>query len=65
MRWHAIVAYRSDFGTVDVGHDLREIADIHQIIERGPHWDTIQKIEIFRVNHCTSDALTVEQAEKM
>lgn len=65
MRWQATVHYRTEHGTADVIHDMEELADIHDLIERGPHWDTIQKIEIFRINHCSSEALTVEQAEKM
>ena len=65
MRWQATIHYRADHATVDVVHDLNEIMDLHDLVERGPHWDTIEKIEIVRINHCTSDALTVEQAEKL
>ena len=65
MRWHATVHYRTDHGIADVQHDIAELMDLHDLVERGPHWDTIEKIEIVRINHCTSKMLTVEQAEQM
>ncbi len=65
MRWQATVYYRTEHGTADVVHEMRELADIHDLVERGPHWDTIEKIEITRINHCTSVSLTVEQAERI
>ncbi len=65
IRWRATVYYRSESGFVDVSHDLSEIADLHDLIERGPHWDTIEKVEISRINHNSSEKLTIEQAEKL
>lgn len=62
-RWRAVVHYRSDNGTVDVEHFLAELEDLQLIVERGPHWDTVERIEIFRVNHNTSQSLTVEEAK--
>lgn len=64
-RWQATVQYRADHATVDATWDLEEISDLAPLIELGPHWDTIEKIEIVRVNHCTSPTLTIQQAEKM
>jgi len=64
-RWEATVTYRTDAGPLDVPMLLREIWDLHDRIEQGPHWDTIEKIEILRVNHIDSPTLTTEQAEKM
>lgn len=64
-RWQATVYYRTDGGTLDVVHDLEEIADIHDRIEAGPHWDTVEKIEIIRVNHIDGAELTVEAAERL
>jgi hypothetical protein len=61
-RWRATVYYRADHGTVDVTHELEELADLHKLVERGPHWDSIERIEIVRINHVTSEALTVEAA---
>lgn len=70
-RWLARVGYRTDpvgngnTCVVEVTHDLEEIRDLHPLIERGPHWDTITKIEIVRVNHVTAPDLTLEQARAL
>ena len=48
-----------------VEHDFEELAELHNRIELGPHWDTIEKIEVFRVNHITATALTVEQSKRL
>ena len=64
-RWRATVTYRTDAGPVDVPMLLREIEDLHDRVEHGPHWDAIEKIEIRRVNHITSSRLTVEQSLKL
>jgi hypothetical protein len=62
IRWHAVVHYRTENGAIDVEHDLEELGELHDLIERGPHWDTIAWIEMLRVNHCTAADLTVKQA---
>lgn len=64
-RWLATIYYRTDDGFTEVEHDLEEIADLDPLVELGPHWDTIDKIVIERVNHNTGKRLTVEQAEKL
>jgi hypothetical protein len=64
-RWHAMVTYRTDVGPIAVEHDLAELDDLHALVERGPHWDTVQEIAIHRVNHTTSANLTVETAQKL
>jgi hypothetical protein len=38
IRWHAIAYYRTNEGTVDKHHDLEELLELHDLIERGPHW---------------------------
>ena len=60
-RWHATIFYRTDSGIVDVEHDLCELCDLHDIVERGPHWDTIEKITIVRSKVYFKN-LTVEKA---
>ncbi|MGM4987382.1 hypothetical protein [Tardiphaga sp. 841_E9_N1_2] len=65
MRWQATIHYRTDAGIVDVEHRVSELHEIHDLVERGPHWDTVEKIEVIRINHIDSAALTVEQAERM
>ena len=64
-RWHAVVYYRTGAGTLDVEMYLEEIEDLHDRIEKGPHWDTVELIEVRRVNHIDSAKLTVEQAEDL
>lgn len=63
-RWKATVHYRTDSGIVDVTHDLEELADIDDVVERGPHWDTIVKVEIVRGEFLV-EGLTVEGAERL
>ena len=65
MRWKATVYYRTDNGAIDVQHDLEELSDIDEYVERGPHWDTIERVVIERINHLESNTLTVEQAEQL
>ena len=65
VRWKATVFYRTISGPVDVEHDLEELVDLHDRVEAGPHWDTIEKIEIVRVNHRDGADLTIEASEKL
>ncbi len=65
IRWKATVIYRSDAGSVDVEHHIHELTDLDVFVEAGPHWDTIEKIEIVRVNHSDSASLTIEQASQI
>ena len=59
------MTYRHDFGSVEVPMLLRELSDLHDRIECGPHWDTVVRIEIRRVNHIEGPTLTIEQAKKI
>ena len=61
-RWRATVFYRTESGPLDIEHDLDELADLHDKVEAGPHWDTIIRIEVVRINHCDGVNLTVEKA---
>ena len=64
IRWLATVHYCTDAGVVGVTHDLDEIGDIQELVEHGPHWDTIDHIEIVRSRKYV-DGLTVEKAETL
>lgn len=64
-RWCATVWYRTDDGLVDVEHWLEELEELHDCVEAGPHWDTIAKIEVKRVNHIEGHTLTIESAENL
>lgn len=65
IRWQATVFYQSESGLVDVVHDLDEIEDLHDLVEAGPHFDTIRGISIKRVGWIEDDAMTVEQAARL
>lgn len=62
-RWQAVVHYRSETGLVDVAHDIEEIADLHDLIERGPDWRAIDRIE-FRLIRTDEPGLTIEQSAR-
>lgn len=60
-RWRAVVTYRSsEAGPVDVEHFIEEIDDLADIVERGPDWNAIERIEI-TLNR-TSTYFTLEEA---
>jgi hypothetical protein len=63
-RWHANVHYRADAGLIDVDMYVRELGDLHTRIELGPHRDTIDHIEIRRINHIDGATLTLEAAAR-
>lgn len=63
-RWRAVVYYATENGTVEVDHWLEELNALHSVVEIGPHWDTIERIEVFRVNHCQGP-ITVEASRKL
>ena len=55
---------RSEHGDGDVEHLLHEIAELDDLVERGPHWDTLIRAEIHRINHVEDDGMTVERARQ-
>ena len=63
FRWKAVITYRTDGGPVEVEHDLMELSDLHDLVEHGPHWDTVIQVVVTRANHITSPTLTVEEAD--
>lgn len=61
--WRVLILYRSDNGPVEVEHHIQEIAGLHDLVERGPHWDTISRILVTRANAPADDVgLTLEMA---
>lgn len=45
-RWLAIIKYRKGDGILPVPFDIEELSELEEIVERGPDWNTIDKIEI-------------------
>lgn len=64
VRWIATVHYRTETGLVDVVHYLSELYELQDLVENGPHWDTIDKIDIIRADNRENE-LTIEQALKL
>jgi hypothetical protein len=58
-RWVATIYYRSDKGLVDVDYVIEELEDLQGLVERGPDWNTIDKIEV-RLARKTDPNLTIE-----
>lgn len=63
-RWTATIHYRTEAGICDVTHDIIEIEELHDLVEMGPHWDAIDRIEIVRADG-REQGLTIEQAERL
>lgn len=63
-RWHAVITYRTDAGSLDDEIDLNELSDLHDHVESGPHFDTIISIVVTRGESLDGD-LTVEEASKL
>jgi len=62
-RWRAVVHYRSENGLIDVEHWFEELEELDDIVERGPSFQAIEKIEIFY--QLPNDQLTIEAAERL
>lgn len=63
MRWLARIDYRTESGVIGVEHDIEELEDLQKLVERGPDWNCIDRIEITLERR--SHRLTVEQAAKL
>ena len=58
LRWRAVAYYRTDAGIIDVEHEIKELEELQEIIERGPSFGAIDKIE---VTYNWGDGKTIEQ----
>jgi hypothetical protein len=63
-RWTAVAYYHTDAGMLDVTHDVMELEELGELIEAGPDWHALDRIEI-RLNREGRPVLTVEQAAKL
>ena len=63
MRWNAIIWYWTERGSTGVEHDIEELEELQALVERGPDWRAIDRIEI-RYQR-SPDRLTVEEAAKL
>lgn len=60
-RWKAVIYYRTDNGSVDVEHGIEELEELQDIVERGPDWNTVERI-VVTLDRKTSESLTVEES---
>lgn len=61
-RWKAIIYYRSETtGLVDVEYGIEELEELQDIVERGPDWNSIDKIVIV-LDRKSSQDMTIEEA---
>ena len=57
-RWTAVVWYRTDAGLVDVEHLIEELDMLHDLVESGPDFHTIDRIEIRHTkNPCPTETI--------
>lgn len=45
-RWTATVWYRTDAGIIDVEHTFEELDMLHDLVENGPSFFAIDRIEV-------------------
>jgi hypothetical protein len=62
-RWNVIVRYRSEAGIVNVPYEIEELAELQDLVEHGPDWNTITDITI-KLAAPDPVGLTVEEAER-
>jgi hypothetical protein len=60
--WKATVFYRRAKGSEIQKHTIGELEDLQQLIESGPHFDTVQAILVHRNGCIEHEGLTVERA---
>tara|TARA_R110002020_G_scaffold150003_4_gene326523 strand:+ start:137 stop:310 length:174 start_codon:yes stop_codon:yes gene_type:complete len=54
-RWQMSVTYRgADAGPIVVEYDIEELFEIHDLIERGPDWNTVMNVDI-KLNRRSDD----------
>jgi hypothetical protein len=61
-RWRAVATYLSEKGDVDVEHFLEELADIDDVIERGPNWYALKDI-VITLNCAERERITLEHED--
>jgi len=64
-RWWVEITYRTDKGPCIVEYDMEELEELHNIVERGPNWNSILDIRV-KYNRTTGPVtLTAEQGRML
>lgn len=64
LRWIATITYSGDNGLQFVKAHFEELEDLHDIVEKGPDWNAIERIEIV-LNSIRRYPVTVEEAREL
>lgn len=57
-RWRAVAYYRTDAGVIDVEHFFEELVELDDLMEKGPSWEALVKVEVF---YGRDEGKTIEQ----
>jgi hypothetical protein len=63
-RWIAQINYRFDNGIRGVLIGFEEFGDLGEVIEQGPHWDSVVSINVERLRDA-DETMTVEKASSL
>lgn len=63
-RWIANINYRFDEGVRGILIGFEEFSDLGEVIEQGPHWDSVVDITVQRLRDA-DETMTVERATTM
>jgi hypothetical protein len=62
-RWLVTINYITNTGVPPVEHDVEELGEIEEIVERGPDWNTIESIVIRLARRAYNT--TIEEAAEL
>ncbi len=62
MRWPVIIYYHTDAGLIDIEFQIDELDALQGVIERGPSWYALDRIEI-RLTDPTCKTIEASLAE--
>lgn len=63
LRWQVTIWYCTDAGSLDVQHAVEELSEVEKLIEAGPDWNTVERIEI-ELARKLEPGLTLEEADR-
>jgi hypothetical protein len=46
LRWRIEIDYRMENGSITVDHHVEELEDLHDVVERGLDWNTMEEIRV-------------------
>jgi hypothetical protein len=62
-RWIVTISYRGDLGVIDNEFHVEELMDVSRLVEWGPDWNSLIKIEIvLNPKRRSNDNDTVEKS---